>query len=63
MRKQAKMTLHCMQALVRVQARVIDQRMKQSDQSSRRTTLSDGNSAAGYRYHQDTSDRRSMVPQ
>lgn len=61
MRKQAKMTLQCMQALVRVQARVLDQRMKQSDQSSRKSTFSDTNSAWGSRYHQDISDRRSMV--
>ncbi|XP_071716532.1 protein IQ-DOMAIN 17 [Rutidosis leptorrhynchoides] len=60
-RKQAKMTLQCMQALVRVQARVLDQRMKQSDQcSSRKPTFSDTNSAWGSRYHQDISDRRSM---
>ncbi|KAK1420256.1 hypothetical protein QVD17_21700 [Tagetes erecta] len=60
-RKQAKMTLHCMQALVRVQARVLDQRMKQSDQSSRKSILSDSNSTVpGYRYHQDVSDKRSM---
>ncbi|XP_076949502.1 protein IQ-DOMAIN 18-like [Bidens hawaiensis] len=59
-RKQAKMTLQCMQALVRVQARVLDQRMKQSDQSSRKSTFSDTNSTWGSRYHQDISDRRSM---
>ncbi|XP_076955719.1 protein IQ-DOMAIN 17-like [Bidens hawaiensis] len=59
-RKQAKMTLQCMQALVRVQARVLDQRMRQSDQSSRKSTFSDTNSAWGQRYHQDISDRRSM---
>ncbi|KAJ9539043.1 hypothetical protein OSB04_031776 [Centaurea solstitialis] len=61
-RKQAKMTLQCMQALVRVQARVLDQRMRQSDQcSSRKSTFSDNNSAwGGSRYHQDISDRRSM---
>ncbi|KAL7591539.1 hypothetical protein Lser_V15G31451 [Lactuca serriola] len=60
-RKQAKMTLQCMQALVRVQARVLDQRMKQSDQcTSRKSTFSDTNSAWGSRYHQDMSDRRSM---
>ncbi|KAJ0693216.1 putative IQ motif, EF-hand binding protein [Helianthus annuus] len=59
-RKQAKMTLQCMQALVRVQARVLDQRLKQSDQSSRKSTFSDTNNAWGSRYHQDISDRRSM---
>ncbi|XP_076957423.1 protein IQ-DOMAIN 17-like [Bidens hawaiensis] len=59
-RKQAKMTLQCMQALVRVQARVLDQRMRQSDLSSRKSTFSDTNSVWGHRYHQDISDRRSM---
>lgn len=60
-RKQAKMTLQCMQALVRVQARVLDQRMRQSLSdhcTSRKSTFSDTNSAS--RYHQDISDRRSM---
>ncbi|XP_052210984.1 protein IQ-DOMAIN 18-like isoform X2 [Diospyros lotus] len=56
------MTLRCMQALVRVQARVLDQRFKHSqDQSSRKsTTLSDTNSLWESRYLQDLSDRKSM---
>ncbi|CAK9143631.1 unnamed protein product [Ilex paraguariensis] len=59
-RKQAKMTLRCMQALVRVQARVLDQRMKQSDESSRKSTFSDTNSLWGSQCLQDLSDRKSM---
>lgn len=60
-RKQAKMTLKCMQALVRVQARVLDQRVRQSSEGSRKSTFSDTNSVWESRYHQDTSDRRSVV--
>lgn len=60
-RKQAKMTLQCMQALVRVQARVLDQRMRQSNDGSRKSTFSDTNSVWESRYLQDTSDRKSMV--
>ncbi|KAK4418790.1 protein IQ-DOMAIN 14 [Sesamum alatum] len=42
-RKQAKMTLRCMQALVRVQSRILDQRMRQTSEESRRSTFSDTN--------------------
>lgn len=59
-RKQAKMTLQCMQALVRVQARVLDQRMRQSNDGSRKSTFSDTNSLWESRYLQDISDRKSM---
>ncbi|KAI9076814.1 hypothetical protein K1719_041230 [Acacia pycnantha] len=60
-RKQAKMTLRCMQALVRVQSRVVDQRVRLShDGSSRKSTFSDTNSLLESRYLQDISDRRSM---
>ncbi|KAK4267076.1 hypothetical protein QN277_023912 [Acacia crassicarpa] len=60
-RKQAKMTLRCMQALVRVQARVLDQRLRVSHEtSSRKSTFSDTNSVWESRYLQDISDRRSM---
>ncbi|KAL9430403.1 hypothetical protein AB3S75_025736 [Citrus x aurantiifolia] len=60
-RKQAKMTLRCMQALVRVQARVLDQRVKLSQDGSRKSTFSDTNpSVWESRYLQDISDRRSM---
>ncbi|XP_021889665.1 protein IQ-DOMAIN 1 isoform X2 [Carica papaya] len=59
-RKQAKMTLRCMQALVRVQARVLDQRMRLSHEGSRKSAFSDTNSVLESRYLQDISDRRSM---
>ncbi|XAR62918.1 hypothetical protein NMG60_11022657 [Bertholletia excelsa] len=59
-RKQAKMTLRCMQALVRVQARVLDQRMRHSQEGSRKSTFSDTNSLWESRYLQDNSDRKSM---
>ncbi|KAJ8900597.1 hypothetical protein K2173_025374 [Erythroxylum novogranatense] len=59
-RKQAKMTLRCMQALVRVQARVLDQRMRLSHEGSRKSTFSDTTSVVESRYLQDISDRRSM---
>uniref|UniRef100_A0A5B7B8Y5 DUF4005 domain-containing protein n=1 Tax=Davidia involucrata TaxID=16924 RepID=A0A5B7B8Y5_DAVIN len=62
-RKQAKMTLRCMQALVRVQARVLDQRMRQShEDGTRKSTFSDTNSLWESRYLQqdNISDRKSM---
>lgn len=63
MRKQAKMTLRCMQALVRVQARVLDQRTRLSHEGSRKSAFSDTNSNSAWesRYHQDISDRKSIV--
>ncbi|KAG8477530.1 hypothetical protein CXB51_030765 [Gossypium anomalum] len=60
-RKQAKMTLKCMQALVRVQARVLDQRVRLSHDGSRKSAFSDTNSVLESRYLQDISDRRSLV--
>ncbi|KAM3343954.1 protein IQ-DOMAIN 17 [Capsicum galapagoense] len=59
-RKQAKMTLRCMQALVRVQARVLDQRFRQSQEGSRKSTFSDTSSMWNSQYLQDISDRKSM---
>ncbi|GMI98487.1 IQ-domain 17 [Hibiscus trionum] len=59
-RKQAKMTLRCMQALVRVQARVLDQRTRLSHDGSRKSAFSDTNSVLDSRYLQDISDRRSL---
>ncbi|CAL0311288.1 unnamed protein product [Lupinus luteus] len=58
-RKQAKMTLRCMQALVRVQARLLDQqRTRLSHQvSSGTSTFSDTN----VQYLQDISDRKSLT--
>jgi len=60
-RKQAKMTLKCMQALVRVQARVLDQRMKLTHEGSRKSNLSDTASLLESRYLQDLAERRSVV--
>ncbi|KAL9360146.1 hypothetical protein Peur_048269 [Populus x canadensis] len=59
-RKQAKMTLRCMQALARVQARVLDQRVRLSHEGSRKSAFSDTNSVLESRYLQDISDRKSM---
>lgn len=59
-RKQAKMTLKCMQALVRVQARVLDQRMRLSHEGSRKSTFSDTTSVVESRYLQDIAERRSV---
>ncbi|CAH2069294.1 unnamed protein product [Thlaspi arvense] len=59
-RKQAKMTLRCMQALVRVQSRVLDQRKRLSHDGSRKSAFSDTHSVLESRYLQDISDRRSM---
>ncbi|CAI0556353.1 unnamed protein product [Linum tenue] len=59
-RKQAKMTLRCMQALVRVQSRILDQRMRLSHEGSRKSTFSDTTSIIESRYLQDLSDRKSM---
>lgn len=60
-RKQAKMTLQCMQALVRVQSRVLDQRVRQlNDGSSRKSTFGDKNSLWESRSLQYTCDRKSL---
>uniref|UniRef100_A0A803NTU2 DUF4005 domain-containing protein n=1 Tax=Cannabis sativa TaxID=3483 RepID=A0A803NTU2_CANSA len=59
-RKQAKMTLKCMQALVRVQARILDQRVRLSHDGSRKSAFSDTTSVFDSRYLQDISDRKSM---
>ncbi|CAN4087088.1 unnamed protein product [Withania somnifera] len=58
-RKQAKMTLRCMQALVRVQARVLDQRFRQSQEGNRKSTFSDTSSMWNSQFLQDISDRKS----
>ncbi|OIW02278.1 hypothetical protein TanjilG_11172 [Lupinus angustifolius] len=59
-RKQAKMTLRCMQALVRVQARVLDQRIRSSLDGSRKSTFSDTASVSELRYLQEIYDRKSV---
>lgn len=55
------MTLKCMQALVRVQARVLDQRVRQSHDGSRKSAFSDTNSLLESRYLQDIAERKSLV--
>lgn len=51
-----------MQALVRVQARVLDQRVRSTSQDgSRKSTFSDTASVWDSRYLQDISDRKSLV--
>ncbi|CAI0469854.1 unnamed protein product [Linum tenue] len=61
-RKQAKMTLRCMQALVRAQARILDQRRMQQQRlpHSRKSTFRDATSLIELRYLQDLSDRKSL---
>ncbi|CAL1398717.1 unnamed protein product [Linum trigynum] len=61
-RKQAKMTLRCMQALVRAQARILDQRKMQQQRlsHSRKSTFRDATSLIELRYLQDLSDRKSL---
>ncbi|MFQ6654206.1 hypothetical protein Gotur_025287 [Gossypium turneri] len=55
------MTLRCMQALVKVQSRVLDQRMRLShDGCSRKSAFSDTNSVWESRYLLNISDRRSL---
>lgn len=61
-RKQAKMTLRCMQALVKVQSRFLDQRLSHShDGRRRKSAFSDTNSVWESRYLQDIFDRKSLV--
>lgn len=55
------MTLRCMQALVRVQSRVLDQRKRLSHDGTRKSAFSDTQSVLESRFLQDISDRRSMV--
>ncbi|KAL0457569.1 UNVERIFIED_CONTAM: protein IQ-DOMAIN 14 [Sesamum latifolium] len=57
-RKQAKMTMRCMQALLRVQSRILDQRMRQTSEESRRSTFSDTNVISNSLYLQDIHDDR-----
>lgn len=56
-RKRAKMTLHCMQALMRVQARVRDQRKRLSYEGTTNSISTDLNSLWG----SQLADRKSIV--
>ncbi|KAF2313530.1 hypothetical protein GH714_011483 [Hevea brasiliensis] len=57
-RKQAKLTLKCMQALVRVQDRVCDQRARLSHEGSRKSMFVETNGLWESRYLQDIRKRR-----
>ena len=57
-RKQAKLTLKCMQALVRVQDRVRDQRARLSHEGSRKSMFAETNGLWESRY---IPERRSLV--
>ncbi|CAI9759317.1 unnamed protein product [Fraxinus pennsylvanica] len=59
-RKQAKMTLKCMQALLRVQARVRDQRARLSHDGGRRSMFAETTNLWESRYLKDIRDRKSM---
>lgn len=58
-RKQAKMTLKCMQALLRVQARVREQRARLSHDGGRRSMFAETTNLWDSKYHQDIRDRQS----
>ncbi|CAA3027851.1 IQ-DOMAIN 1-like [Olea europaea subsp. europaea] len=60
-RKQAKMTLRCMQALLRVQARVRDQRARLSHDGGRRSMFAETTNLWESRHLKDIRDRKSMV--
>lgn len=66
MRKQAKMTLKCMQALLRVQARLRDQQARlQShdvDDGGRKSMFAECNNLWESRYLGEIRERKSMVP-
>ncbi|KAL8207876.1 hypothetical protein R6Q57_007288 [Mikania cordata] len=60
-RKQAVITLRCMQALLRVQSQVHDQRYKLSNDESRKSMMSENDSFWESRYLQDIKRRKSMT--
>lgn len=60
-RKQATITLRCMQALLRVQSRVHDQRSRLSHDGSRKSVMSENATGWESKYHQDVRERKSMV--
>ncbi|KAK6948010.1 protein of unknown function DUF4005 [Dillenia turbinata] len=59
-RKQAKMTLKCMQALVRAQAHMQNQRARLSHEGSRKSMFAEANGLWESKYLQDIRHRRSM---
>ncbi|KAD5316845.1 hypothetical protein E3N88_16791 [Mikania micrantha] len=60
-RKQAVITLRCMQALLRVQSQVHDQRYKLSNDESRKSMMSENDSFWESKYLQDIKRRKSMT--
>ncbi|OWM72218.1 protein IQ-DOMAIN 1-like [Punica granatum] len=59
-RKQAKLTLQCMQALVRVQHRMRDQRARLSHEGSRKSMFAESNNLWESSYLQDIRERKSI---
>ncbi|KAI3812869.1 hypothetical protein L1987_17582 [Smallanthus sonchifolius] len=59
-RKQATITLRCMQALLRVQSRVHDQRSRLSHDGSRKSMISESATFWESKYLQDVRERKSM---
>ncbi|KAJ6376717.1 hypothetical protein OIU76_025799 [Salix suchowensis] len=59
-RKQAKITLQCMEALVRVQDQVRDQRARVPHEWSRRSMFSETNSSWEFKYLHDIRERKPM---
>ncbi|KAG9146972.1 hypothetical protein Leryth_005234 [Lithospermum erythrorhizon] len=60
-RKQAKMTLKCMQALLKVQARLRDQRARLSHDGGRRSMFAETTNIWESKYLQDIRERKSTV--
>ena len=60
-RRQTKMTLKCIQALLRVQARVRDQRARPSQDGGRKSMFAETNNLWESRNLQDVQERKSMV--
>ncbi|KAK2981935.1 hypothetical protein RJ640_019155 [Escallonia rubra] len=59
-RKQAKMTLKCMQALLRVQARVRDHHGRHSHEGGRKSMFAQSNNIWESKYLQDIRERKSL---
>ncbi|KAJ8764922.1 hypothetical protein K2173_010387 [Erythroxylum novogranatense] len=60
-RNQAKLTLKCMQTLVRVQDRVRDQRARLSHEGSRKSIFTEINGLWDSKYLQDIRERKSII--
>lgn len=60
-RKQATITLRCMQALLRVQSRLHDQRSRLSHDGGRKSVMAETPTFLESKYLQDIRQRKSMV--